>query len=308
MKKNIKYDLIFVTKPVQYINARNAVQSTKRNSNKKLLIILDHFFNAEKFFLKIQEHDQLWNRVIFSASRLKALLSTLNLSVDTIFTNSDISKDAFIFKLFHPTSELILYEEGWGNYICDALFDRKLSKKALYDLLFLNRQYGASKFTSKIYLHYPQLCMDNIRNKVFKFENDLFTYLRKESDLFCKIFNNSIYKFEPNEKVAFILASKRWSTKFEGIDYTSFDRVYVKPHPHTLDFNTNFVEMNDFKMLGNDIFVELLIAKNDLDATVYHDNSMVGVYAKSDYVKVFNVNSDELPILTEFFSKFDELI
>ena len=300
------YDLIFVTKPIQYVNARNAVETIFQRDRKYILVIVDHFEGALNFAKNIILNDSIWFDVNLVKSRVEALILTRKYKVINIFTNSDISKDPFLFKFFHPFATLILYEEGWGNYIRDILFDRGPSKRLIYTLLGLNRQYGASRFTKKIFLYRPSICDVNIEGKVESFAYSFSEYIKKEAGLLRNIFRQAEEDFDSDKVITFILPSKKWNKSFDYLDYHFFDSIYLKPHPHTMDYNSDLVKKYNVTVLDNSYFIELIVAQTRSKITIYHDHSMVGVYARFNNVTIHNLGSKENKVLSDFFDKVEK--
>lgn len=301
------YNLVFVTKPIQYVNARNAVETIYDRDVKYILIVVDHFEGATSFVDRIWLHDNIWFEVKLFNSRIEALFFYRKYKVKHILTNSDISKDAVLFKIFHPFSALMLYEEGWGNYIRDVLFDRGCGKRIVYNLLFLNRQYGASTFTKKIFLYYPEICELNLRGKATSFRYSFSEYLKKNSSLFGKVFRTTSETIDSNLTCAFILPSKQWNNNFDSIDYSRFDKVYLKPHPHTMEYNKHLIDKYNVIVLDNSYFIELIVCLAKCKVTIFHDNSMVGVYAKFENVTIHNIGSRSNHVLSRFFDRVEML-
>jgi hypothetical protein len=307
-----------VSKPIQYINSRNAVESycskDITSNHFKVLIVLDQFSGSDVFFKRVKEHDALWDLVIYSPSRLSAFIQLRKFKFDAVFSNSDISKDAILIKLFNFKSKLFLYEEGWGNYIPSALFNQGVLKKLIYSFLCFNKQYGASRLTNAIYLYSPNLTPSNVRLKCVSFSYDFHTYLTVNQVLLKKIFpvsdDFSLKNYRRN-KVAFFLASKEWNNAFESLEVDKYDIVFIKPHPHTLDVNSDFIKgCDNVELIGNNVFLELEIAIEEhyflKPIDVYHDNSMAGVYLLGTKAHIINIaqNSDS-SVLSRFFLSFD---
>jgi hypothetical protein len=296
-------NLVFVTKPVQYVNARNAVQTI--NCGRSILVIVDQFFGALEFYSRIKKFDKTWDLIIFSSSRTKALFQLkfkLNVGkIDNILSNSDISKDPLLYKIFYPTASQILYEEGWGNYIPDALFDQSSIKNLIYILLCLNKQYGFSRFTDKVYLYYRKHQCLNIKHKSSGFKNDFLPYLKLNHYVLSKVFD-TINVGDVND-IAFILPSKIWSVNFDLLQLSDYKKIYLKPHPHTMSYDAQVAKKYGAEILGNNVFIELFIAFNEnKNITIYHDDSMIGLYARNRNVKIINVNKKP-SIIKSFLSK-----
>ncbi|UXK09899.1 hypothetical protein N5094_06705 [Shewanella putrefaciens] len=313
--------LAFVSKPLQYINCRNSVESffssneyVENNVNGiKVLVILDHFKGAKSFYERVLEFDLYWDVVLYCNSRVSALIQLRKTKFNVIFSNSDISKDAILIKFFNFKSTFLLYEEGWGNYIVDALHDQGFKKKAVYKILSLNVQYGLSSLTKAVYVYFPEKVPANLVTKAINFKFSFCEYLRLRQELFKNIFPSKSQIELVNyggKKVAFLLPSKKWSSNFEGIELSTYDVIFLKPHPHTLDFNHDLVERNNIKVLDSSVFLELELSLVNSclmkSFDVYHDNSMIGIYLIDTGVNIVNLGRCvDNKVLNNFFSLFD---
>lgn len=284
--------LCVVTKPLQYINARNIIEQDFSESEKKTLLIIDQFSGSFDFYLNVKKYDILWDEVIYERSRFKVFLTFRN-KINYLITNSDLGKEDYLIKYVLKPKECYVYEEGAGSYLSSGLTFQPFKKKLIYNILKLNSKYGNSKNTNGIYLYYPSLYFsDNKISINISFEK----YINTNIELFLNVFNETkrVLKSISNNKLLIVLSGWNWIFK-EG-DIKPFKKdsdIYIKPHPHknTLpDYCCKYNFLPD--LLLPELFIIGLLSKN-VRVIVMHDASSIEInLVKLQNVKFINLGNN----------------
>ncbi|UUV21273.1 hypothetical protein [Paenimyroides aestuarii] len=282
------------TKPLQYYNCLN-IASNKTNNT---IIIVNSFYNAIEFSRKVGKAN-FWDRSVFF-NNLKEAYDFLSKSIkknDLIFVDSDYGLQNFIFqlKVVIKGGVIFVYEEGIGSYR-DNLYTLHKNLFARNIMKFFFRKfnhYGSSILCSGIYLYrinYHKEIFPNYRKKRFAFPNNLIENLIDYRYHLSEYSNIQI----DNKINKIIIYLSSWKFNKSALKYISKSENtinIIKPHPHMLEIDEEFIENFDI-LLSPDILFELFII-NLFDSKrkiiIYHEGS-----SSVENLEVLNLNFKKL--------------
>lgn len=285
---NSRNSIFFVTKPLQYFNATNI-----EDSNYKICIIIDYFFNALEIYHKVKETSKYWDLVLFFQDRKNAF-DWINLNkkgIENIYIDSDYGLKNYYYLHKLRSCNIYVYEEGLGNYK-GTLRNKGLINyiiKKLYSFLGFQDFIGGSKYTKGIYLYDIERHQEVYKkcNKIRKeFISSFDEHLKNFQDSSILMCNNSseYIKSLSGKKILIYLTSWNIYPEIDKI-LVQYDDYYkiLKPHPIIREIPSKYEQYFN-KILNGNIFIELFINKCidfSPNIIVIHHNSSVGMYFKN---------------------------
>lgn len=273
---------VIVTKPLQYLIARQLVEEQKYK--KVHLYLVPHFSNYHDFLALIKE-DMIWSSIYTFKSKVLAITYKFwNYSL--LVTNSDIGKDDYINSIF--MGKTIIYEEGWGTYLNNVLITESKLKSLVYNILRFNKKYGNGYFTSKIFCYRPEIL--NRKKRIYPFNKTMSEYLISEASNFNFFLKNKKYNFD----VLFLLGkdSKLNEKMLEVASNLVSSKIAIKFHPH-FTYKNESNNNTSYQLLDNSDLVEIIILefiRKRKKMVIYHDNSSISYYFKNlEIVKFINL-------------------
>lgn len=255
-----KMDAFVVTKPLQYINVLNI-----ESKNKKVLLLIDLFINAETIFKKIEKSSSYWEELYFFKNMDDALTWIIKnkKNFTTLYIDSDINRKNEFFLL--RKLKISVYEEGLGTYQKDHYKPRRKFLGNIYLMLlrFLghkNRR-GGNKYTKNIIVYFPEFYKEYFKeNKknIMGFRKPFLRHIAECKDV--EVFDNKIDLSEYIDKTVAIYISD-WEIDEEAIkilNNISCEKRIIKPHPHQKNLNIIF---NEDLFVPGELSAEILILK-----------------------------------------------
>lgn len=307
---NEKRSLYIVTKPLQYINAHNI-----KDEQKKDLVIIPYFNNAQWFIDNIVPESERWNNIYKANSRnqilFKILLKNKN-KYNKIYIDSDFGIFMNILFLFLRPIQIFIYEEGWSNYQLISIKKSQLNRFKHYigKIFFHWPNYmGGSFFTKGIIVYHPDIlhkCIPiHIKKKIVAFNESFINNLKNLPGI-SKYEKRIDLSLLEEKKILIFLSS------WPNIGYQKFKQkmpfipkdfiTILKLHPHIkehVDFENDF----DY-ILDNDIPVEIflsLIIDRCNEILIIHNNSSLRMYFSQEKIIYYNISN--YPI-DDFFDEF----
>ena len=277
MKKTEEF---VITKPLQYINARNLVRQLGVLRPK--LVILDYFSDSFEFYLRVRDIDPVWGEVEYYSSRLSYLAKKLTKFrlFNQIYVDSDIYKDSIVNFLLSPFKRVNLYEEGYFSYVGCQDFNMTSSAKKMklffYKMLGLPLSLGGSFWTNRYYLYVPDLYRGDAR--VCQLDGGVFRSIYNELELFCTIFsfdvNRCAFIFESGKKeINLYCTSSNFDNVKNIVNEYEFDLIKLHPGVKGLLASAYSFDSN--------VPIELLIGflvGSGLKVNFYHEKSSSVMY------------------------------
>ena len=197
--------LFVCTKPYQYLIAELIMKSSSERSD---IVIVDHFLNAREFSENLKKSG-LWNNVSFLDDRTLRTQSyfyrilfyyhywgpfveSLDLPLKDYYklyiAHDSVLCEYALAKYFNRRKkEVILHEEGYGNYVStNSHLGLKRVLKTVSHLFGIPGDHlGRLRFVNKILLQYPELVSRKapkaLSRKIESLPNVLSSYLSAES-------------------------------------------------------------------------------------------------------------------------------
>jgi hypothetical protein len=282
--------VFLVTKPLQLIVSEIIKQEL--NVSKTCLAVVDEFAEAEAVFRNISEYNA-WGESLFFKDRKQAFsYLSKHIEYKQLFVDTDVGPRyhlrMLLLKLVKAKFVVSVYEEGIGSYRTD-LFESSL-KNAFLVGLGVGSYFGHNYFTERIYLFDPERYRKivGVNNNVFV-EKILETYI----DFISRCSQRLEYYFDAEElcntysgnECAIYLTGWEIDRNFSfwlSNNRSQFDTTFVKPHPQ-IKTREEILEF-DIVIPGR-LPVELFLSslsQNFQNVTVYHHNSSVAHYLKSE--------------------------
>ncbi|MBS2210211.1 hypothetical protein KEM09_02295 [Carboxylicivirga mesophila] len=297
MKLVEKRSIYIISKPIQYVNATNIPDNSEKDC-----IILDEFYNADKFCFNIKTISSKWNNVQIIKTRYKALFYILKNKnkYNKLFIDSDYGVILTLFLLFLPQIGLYTYEEGYGSYrivVENNSFVKKLHT-VIYNIIGGKSWIGGNRFTKGMYLYYPEvfktLVTNNPKKELFKLENDFYVHIRSLSEV-KEFYKDIDFNFYCNKKIIIYLTTWiiRDDVKFYLDNYPDHYSI-LKPHPH-------IKEQPEIKKLFNEVVDSSIPAEIFLseisdkcsELIIIHENSTSLIYLKPHKFKEYNYTNKD---------------
>ncbi|PMH28221.1 hypothetical protein BCU71_06525 [Vibrio lentus] len=310
-------DSVFIiTKPSQYITARNIAKSIDKIES-PLLYIVGSFSESRKFYHQVKEHDFLWGRVEFFNSRLHALCYKMfHCRSLPLFTDSDIYKDSILNRL-SSSYDIYVYDEGFYSYLDDLeshlINQGKCFRRMLYNVLKLPKYHGGSPYTTGLYLY--SISSKSKVNNVIEISTGFFDSLNEDIDVLNSVFNfsktsklfNDLTKMKrptiycTSHSLDNLMASMERGVKFD----------FIKLHPiindEIINLNSN---LKGKVLIPAFVPIELVIANviDDVDfVNIVHEGSSIILnmrgLLKKNKIKETNVGM----FVDKFKCNFDEV-
>lgn len=292
-------NIFVISKPLQYFNATNILVNEK-----KICIIINNFYNAEKVFKGVRESSSYWNDVFFEENWNKAFKNIIERkkSIKRIFIDSDFGfrKNLILRKL--KDVEIYCYEEGIGNYrpiYNNDIFFEKL-KFILYKNLGHQNYIGGSKYTKGIYLYNTSLFNEifpNSNKKILFFSNPFSKHLEefKDKSIFLSSSALKVLNNIRDTKVLLYLTSWSYDSKIQDRLQSYHDYVKIlKLHPHIKDtsLQTKYYDYYDYVINGENL-IELIISKllkvNESVLVMHHGTSALMYFNKQQNLKTLKI-------------------
>ncbi|MGY0408605.1 MAG: hypothetical protein ACWIPJ_09690 [Polaribacter sp.] len=301
----VKESVYIITKPLQYINSTNI----KNNSN-KTCVLVNSFSNSKKLFDGINKYSNFWKEIILVESRKESLMFVLkNKSrFDKIYIDSDMGILIRMFLIILYPLEVIVYEEGVGNYRSKLRGSQQGAKKILsfFDRCTGKDYLGGSYRTSKIYLYHPHAffkLVDNRPNKKIEtFRKDFSSHLLSLEEI-VNLFSRKIISLVKGKDVLlYLMTGNPLDPTARKIDesYKSFLEEYkelykiLKPHP---EVKGDIGIENEFDFtIENEVPAELLIASILKEANslliLHHGDTTLLNLKNLNKIKEINISND----------------
>lgn len=274
-------NFFFVTKPLQYINCLNIATVGPR-----ILLLINNFYNAEKFFEKAQKSN-LWAKTLFFTSETEAYKYIYKNIVkeDSLFIDSDYGFRTSLKLSKVRTKNIFVYEEGIGTYRNDLLSsnDYNFIKRELLRLWGVKEYMGGSKFVKGLFVY------DHERHKknVLDFSKERLSF---RADLLTAILENQIHfidegiikhyvKLVKNKEVVLYLTNWKYNEEIEKFIMNSFEIndntiILIKPHPSFKDYDKINIQYNE--IISAEILAEILFIlfyEHSKQFIILHENS-----------------------------------
>lgn len=228
---NRDLSVVYVTRPIQYLNATNIP-----NMGYNCILLLENSFNGFEKVKTIAENDRRWKQIV-QVNSFKEVIRWLlrhQFSISTFYTFTDNGLSWQIAFNLLLDVEICLYEEGAATYM-----PRELSgfKKGLYSIAnfgqIANRVYlGYNKNIKKIYVYDTILHKKSIgcTKEVVPFERPFFELAKSRA--LAPFHYPDCTKFHAKKILLYITS---WDYNEDIIpllnQYENYYKV-LKPHPH----------------------------------------------------------------------------
>ncbi|MDF2832917.1 hypothetical protein [Chryseobacterium indoltheticum] len=272
-----------VTKPLQYFNATNISFNVE---GKKILLIVDSFFDASTFFDNLLQLNY-WNEILFLSDYKSAYkyLSKKIVKADNLYIDSDYGFKKGIRLYSIKTKHIYVYEEGIGSYRNDLRSSQNGSRIVDFFLKIIGvkEHFGGSRFVRGIYV-YDHAKFNNLvpdfKKKLYHFPytfHDNFSLLRNHLHFQIDYIKEVISKLPKDKIICVYLTSWKYNSGIESFINENKNKNefwLLKPHPHlkSIDIPSQYF---DYVMKAN-IFVEFFfseIIREGIVFRVYHENS-----------------------------------
>ena len=289
--------IFLVTKPIQYFNVTNI-----EDNNRKICIIINLFYNAERIYEEIKSKSDYWDEVYFFYFWKDAFkyIESNKMNVSNLYLDSDFGfqKNMHLRRL--RSMNIFVYEEGVGSY---KPYFRKRTVinyviNSLSRLCGFQNYLGGSKYTKGIYLYDISLhqknsphCLKERHTFLYQFREYLNIFKDKAIVLPSNFGN--IMKMIRGNKVLIYLTSWNIAPEIEKIlnNYPDYIKV-LKPHPHLLNKIEKQSSMFDIVLPGNTL-IEFFIdeaLKHGCDLLIIHHGSSALMYFKNEeHIKTFMI-------------------
>ncbi|MBE6367786.1 MAG: hypothetical protein E7052_07765 [Lentisphaerae bacterium] len=265
----------YMTKPLQYMNMK-AIPLDPDYCN--VLIVTNHFIDAEKFTAFLQKSDTAWDVITLLPHEDNALASTLLLpEVVEFWTPADygVKFNFFLKELHQRHCKIKMIEEGIGNYVrSDMGFAHwhpflarhrwlskltfELAREIAHFLSGSGSGLNLSKWTDELHLYYPQYPAIPCRERSVLRQLPLTP--TENFQQLDKFFDFSEYEWIAelqNKKILIMPTDWSGEAKFDQNDLSGYDVLIVKYHPHLKDRSSR-CEAQIAYMAGN-LPTEILI-------------------------------------------------
>lgn len=302
----MKQSAYIITKPLQYINATNIY-----NESKKELLLVDSFANSKNFIEEVKLKSNFWSGHKFFSNRNQAFVYILKnrRKIDKIYTDSDNGLITRLFLILFFPIQVIVYEEGFGNYRKEI--KRENSRiKFIYDFVdfFLGKSYlGGAYRTSKLYLYHKNAFLNlvdsNPKKEIVNFEKKFTEHLLSLKEL-SNVFTLNKLKIYKGKKVLIYLTARKVDDCYKTHlnSYKEYIKI-LKPHP---EFQNKIGIEEDFDIcLNNEISAELIIINllssvSDL-VILHHGDTTILNLIGVEKIKQINVTNN-VEVLERFNS------
>jgi hypothetical protein len=286
-----KSSLYIVTKPLQFINALNIV-----DGNKKTLVILNAFYEANIFFEKISTDCDYFDDFYFfeNISDLFKWLVNRKNQYSSLFLDSD-----FNFKDDYKSIKelnISVYEEGVGTYKRSQYKPTKWFLGNIYLLFMFLRGYknrrGGNKYTNNIIVYYPDFYKKHVKNNKKNIQGFRESFLKHiNNNKYLKFFKSDLKKFN-GKSIAIYLTSWQFNENaIKILNKINCDINILKPHPHIKD---DLTKHNFDLIINGQIPAEILI--NDLEKiakkiVIVSEHSSATVYfSNQKKIEIINIS------------------
>lgn len=290
-----------ITKPIQYITARNLAEQLGEES--PILYIIPNFSRADEFLKNVRCFDKMWGKVIFVPSRWLLPFYRLfnNNILGKLFTDSDIYKDSLINLLSSPVSKVSLYEEGFYSYVGDQNLhmsrNGKSARLRVYNFFKLPKGLGLSGWTDKIFLYEPSA--SNL-NKAGHIKKSMIMYLKENMAFFSLVFN--VPEISIKEKASISVYCTGPDEKKINTTLASMNFDVIKPHPAV---NVKKLAASADVLWENSLIpieiVVILFAASNKKVVFVHENSTSVLY-----LSVLSLKEIEFVNVGSYVTGYDE--
>ncbi len=306
----MKESVYIITKPLQYINATNILDSSK-----KTCLLVDHFDKSIFFYNNINKISTYWSKTVWCKSRYAAFLYVLKQKkrYDTLYIDTDMGMSNRFFLLLLSPIKIIIYEEGFGNYRREI---RKKEKglKSIFNFIdsFTGKNYiGGFKNTNEIYLHHPnafyKLVDEKPNKKILQFKNNFEDHLSSlkevQYSLPAKISINIA------KKVLIYLTARDLDHNFKDV-ISRYDDCFkiLKPHPQ-LTGKTGIQDLFDYTVEHRvlaEVLINSLMDKVEKLIVLHHGDTTLLNLKNNDKIQFLNISKNNKQI--EMFEKIKTAI
>lgn len=255
-----KMDAFVVTKPLQYINVLNI-----ETKNKKVLLLVDLFINAEIIFKKIEKSSSYWDELYFFKNMNEAFtwLIKNKKNFNTLYIDSDINRRDEFYSL--RKLNISVYEEGIGTYQKNQYKPRTKILGNIYLTLMRFRGYknrrGGNKYTKNIIVYFPEFYNQYLKEKkknVIGFERPFLQHVNECNDLEVLDYNLNLSEFTDKTVALYISDWEMDEEAMKILNKITCDKRIIKPHPHQKNLNIIF---NQDLIAPGELPAEILILK-----------------------------------------------
>lgn len=256
----MKLSVYIITKPLQYINATNIP-----NDSKKICLLIDSFAKSKELLERAKKLSDFWDDLYWFKDRKKAYLYILSnrRKIEKIYTDSDMGGvSRFYLTLVYPI-KIILYEEGFGNYRSEIRVKHNNYKRIFnyFDQLTGGNYLGGFYRTKEIFLYHPhafyKLVDSNPQKKITQFKNKFYDHLITLREMMNLLPVNLSSEINQKKVIVYLTARKIEGNIFTVIDSYQDYYMILKPHPE-FKFDTG-IDKYFNKVIDNEIPAELLI-------------------------------------------------
>lgn len=306
-----KESIYIITKPLQYINATNIL-----NNSKKTCLLVNYFDNSKKFFEDINKKSTYWSKSVWCKDRYEAFFYVLKNKnkFDTLYIDTDMGTlNRFFLTLLYPL-KIIIYEEGFGNYRAQIREKKTGYKKVLnlLDSLTGPNYLGGFKNTKEIYLHHPnaffKLVDKEPNKKILNFNTSFEEHLSSLKEVSYSL-PSKVEESIKNKNVLLYLTARNLDQNFKEVlkKYKDYYKI-LKPHPQLVG-DTGFQDFFDCT-IEHQVLAELLInnlLQQSVKVTVLHhgDTTLLNLKENKNLVYV-NISKNAKQI--NMFKKIEEVI
>ncbi len=289
--------LFVCTKPYQYLIAELIMDSSNEPSD---IIIVDHFQGARRFSENLRKsniwnnvrflddsalgHKSIFYRILFYYYYWRPFVESLNFPLEEYerlyIAHDSVLCEYALAKYFHRRKkEVVLYEEGYGNYVNtnSHLGLKRVLKTGIHIFGIPGDHLGRLRFVNKILLQYPELVSHDtqkaLSRKIETLPNKLSSYLSAESvaRILCLFGYERVLKESMTGEIhvvlgeAFLSNSSNEITKIlhlvESIRRSNGSNAEVMFKPHPGDRGSHAFLRDFVNVLPGTIPFELLVIR-----------------------------------------------
>jgi len=279
------------SKPLQVVNSMNI----PCNGSKKLLLC-DGFSNCNQLLTKLQQQ-KYFDEIVLVNGPLDALKYCFlhKEDIKTIYTPSDYGLQIGFWLHILRNKQIMVYEEGLGNYEPDFAVKHRLTRYIHILLSFkldIDMYFGASPYIDGVILYKP----DYFKMKYPKFNKPIMHFKYNFSELLQKDLIKEIFRYNPprdiiNKDVLLYLSTWKINENIEKYvsEYNDYVKI-IKPHPHIKNIGKYIffdIVIND-NILAEIVISELL--KTTRNLVIIHENSTAVLnYKNTDKLSLINI-------------------
>lgn len=291
----MKTDVFVCSKPLQYLNAKNI----PHNSNhKRVLVIMPQFHEGVDFINKVRKYDMDWDVVVCAKTVLDSYKYIFVHHVDNLymgFDNGTVLGAIIVLKRIN----FFFFEEGNGMYV-EYPYIKSKFKYFIDSLLGVSKYVGHSKYIKEAFVYEVERYKKarSVSYPVRSFEIPILDAIDKYSDLFTLISSDSPIDYMNIVNSNILLYLTEWSVNpliMSDIKdmKQNYDFVFIKPHPHILDFQC---DIDNVKIIRSNIMVEFILSRwlkgNNTISIIHSGTSALEYYPEGTFNSIFYKSLD----------------